>query len=197
MWQEGDELFIVYHRHEYVQDAPGGDYYYPSTGWYHTRYVAIDRVEWVKNKDGLEVMRCVGPTSSIQPIDYVFGQTPYDNIASDAFITVSSGENVSALTDELLLVYEIDKDIIKEFTATKEVTITLSFDDYRIISGLLIYNSKYYDKLFKSIKKIEFDCIIGQKFATAYIDNLKYFDDYYDPVKKVTYTGGASVADFD
>ena len=197
MWQEGDELFIVYHRHEYVQDAPGEDYYYPSSGWYHTRYVAVDRVEWVKNKDGLEVMRCVGPTSSVQPIDYVYGQTPYDNIITDATITVSSGENVSALSDELLLVYEIDKDIIKEFTTTEEVTITISFDDYRTISGLLIYNSMYYEKLFKSVKKIEFESIVGQKFVTTYINNLAYPDDYYDSVKKVTYPGGAAVADFD
>lgn len=204
MFYEDGKMFIIYHRHEYVYSITDGNWYYPNTygkgsSAYKTRYVAIDRVEWVKNSNGLDVLAMMGPTSTVQPLLYETGATKYDNIISDATVTVDNAtvsSNLTALTDNLLLTYEATSSFIKEFTATGKVTIKISFDDYRLVTGLSIYNSKYYNKLFDSVEKIEVDCLNGNKFGTGYINNLTYPTQYYNDTTKQAYQGSPLVVDF-
>lgn len=72
-------------------------------------------------------------------------------------------------------------DYVKEYTADKTTTITLTFADYREVTGLMIYNSKFYDRAFIDVKRIEFDCrsADGKFDGTAYIDNLAFNWDFY------------------
>ncbi len=194
--QVNGQMYIVYHRHVYTQSADGLNYQYPvAEGQYKPRYVTIDKVEWVKNANGLEVMRMV-PTTSVQSKFYGLGSN-YDNIIGDATIKVSSGQNAEYLTDGLILAYDMDKAYFGEFTATQSVTITISFDTYRTVAGLMVYNSKYYDSMFTSIARVEFDSVKDGVFKTAYAENISYSDAYYDSVKGLSYPGGASVMDFD
>lgn len=178
-----DELFIVYHEH--VARETGG------TG---PRDIAVDRVKVVKNGKGDSVLYCNGPTWSLQPrIDTYSG---YKNLALEATVKASTGENVEALTDDLLSIYT-NNTFVKEFEAEKTTTITMSFDDYKEISAIMIYNSKTFVNSFVDIKRIEFDYQDADGEGTAYIENLAFDWDFYkmESINEMR-PGGSSVAVF-
>lgn len=165
----GDELIMVYHR----LTALGT----------HNRCPATDRVKWVKNNDGMLVLHVNGPTEGLQPRLYCTGATKYDNIASDAKVSVS-GKNhndVSYLTDDLISVNSEDYcPFIKEFEfSDKSITITFTFDDYRTLRALMMYNSRDYEKAFNEVARIEMDALVNGKKTTLCINNLQFYWDMY------------------
>ncbi|NMA67200.1 MAG: family 43 glycosylhydrolase [Clostridiaceae bacterium] len=179
----GDEMFIVYHAH--IDREKGGS----------ERAIAIDRVCITTNDKGEEVLYVNGPTWSLQPRPVLYSD--YKNIASDAKVSATNGSNVEALTDGLLSLYK--QSFVKEFETDKTTTITLDFGDYREITGLMIYNSKNYEKAFPEVTNIEFDFVNDElpNGAIAYINNLKfnwkmYKNEYADEMRP----GGSAVAIF-
>lgn len=157
----GNELVMAYHSH--IDPNIGGA----------NRSYAFDRVQIIKNAKGDEILYVNGPTTSLQPrFEEISG---YKNIASDAEVTVSRGDNKEALTDGLLSIYS-QIDFVKEYETEKTSTITLDFGEYREISGLMIYNSKVFEKAFPEISHIEFDFIADgmKEEQTAYIDDLQF-----------------------
>jgi hypothetical protein len=162
----GDELLIVYHRHNDISVDV------------HNRYPATDRLVWVKNNLGMTVLHANGPTSSIQPKFYGNGSTEYDIISDDATATVSgSGHNSpSLLNDNVISTLRSELEPhVKEFEFTDDsVVITLTFSSYREITALMIYNSRDYYKTFYEIKKIELDFIKDGVEGVAVINNLLF-----------------------
>ncbi len=178
-----DEIWMIYHEH-----------YDREMGGLGERDVAVDRVVWTKNSDGLDVLYCNGPTWSLQPRSAKHSQ--YKNIAGEAKLKTSAGENSEALTDGMLAIYS-NIGYVKEFEAEKDVTITLSFEDYREVTALMVYNSKTFEHSFVDVKRIEFDFEYEGQKGMAYIDNLKFDWDFYK--MSTTFAmrpGGSAVAVF-
>lgn len=186
--QVGEELFIFYHE---KAERDGSD----TEFW--ARFIAKDRVSFVENGNGQEVMVTNGPTWSLQPQAKAISE--YQNIASEAFVSATSGQNVNALTDGILSMYQ-NIDFVKEFeTSQNTTTITLDFGKYREISGLMIYNSKSYNNAFKNISRVEFE-FLDEKFTNriTYIDNLEFdWASYKNANTNVMRPGGSAVATFE
>ena len=183
--QAGEELLIVYHQQE---DRLLGD------SWIRT--LAMDRISFVKNSNGQEVMVTNGPTWSLQPQLEIASQ--YKNIAPEAKVKASNGENVKALTDEVLSIYK-GVNFVKEFETKKDTTITITFDEYREVTGLMVYNSKWFEKAFMYIDRVEFDFKNEDvpQGATADIKNLEFdWQSYVQNNRIDMRPGGSAVAVF-
>ena len=190
----GDEMLIVYHRHFNLALNE------------HNRYPATDRLVWVKNSLGMTVLHANGPSSSLQPKFYGNNSTKYDIISGDATVTVDAkkdGVDVSGdagiLNDGVVsyLSSELEPHIKEfEFTSDKSV-ITLTFDSYRDITAIMVYNSRDYNKTFSNVKLIEMDFIKDGVEGTAFIKDLAF--DWNMNVQKCGYkmrAGGSAVAVF-
>lgn len=184
-------LYIIYHSH-YNRLAGTG-----------VRGSCFDPIVWTKNADGQEIMHCNGPTYSLQPKAGPDAQ--YKNVAGEATITTNEkNADPAALNDGIIRFFSWDN-FIKEFECgKKKTTITLSFDDYRTIRAIMIYNSYDYQKHFENIDKIEFDAIKTidgkEKKITALIENLKFDVDRYinaeEEGAEFMRPGGAAIAEF-
>jgi hypothetical protein len=184
--QAGDELMIVYHQQE--NRLTGGSW---------IRALAMDRITFVDNGKGQEVMVANGPTWSLQPQLEIASE--YRNIALEATVKANKGNNVEALTDGALSMYK-KIDFVKEFeTTAKNTTITLTFDDYREVKGLMVYNSKWFEKAFMHIDRVEFDFKNEDvpEGATTYIENLPFdWQSYVKGSRDDMRPGGSAVAVF-
>lgn len=178
----GEEMFVVYHEH--INPNGGGQ-----------RAAAADRVHIVQNNDGLPVLYVNGPTVGLQP---KLDDTEYKNIASEAEVSVSAGENTGALTDGLFTVYRFI-DYVKEYQTQERAVITLKFAEPREVTGIMFYNSRYFENTFFNIARIEFDFTDTEQnySGTAYIENLAFdWDRYCPPGTESMRSGGSAVAAF-
>ena len=160
----GDQLWIMYHRHDDFVAAGAA------------RNPGIDEIKWITIKDingnDLDVMYANGPTSTVQPKIEAFSD--YRNIADEA--TVSGAENVSYLTDGLLSLYKYGDptfmEYIKETEITETTTFTFDFDTERNIRAVMVYCSKSENKLFENISRIEFISEENGEEIHRYIDDV-------------------------
>ena len=134
----------------------------------------------------------------------------YKNIAESAKVTATGGDDetdVKYLNDGLIA-YNTFNDYIGQFTTKKGTTITLSFDDYRAIRSVMIFNSNYLETMFETVSRIEFDFVktdVNGKdvTGTAYIADLKFdkdkFTTHWDPEENenVARPGGSVAVEFD
>lgn len=187
------QLYIIYHKHNDPNE--GGT----------ARHVAVDRVNWVTIEDmfgeELDVMYVNGPTTSIQRMpDFA---SEYKNIAPEAKVSATNlkeDSSVDYLVDGLQSIYksaneEFISNYVKETEFTGETVITLSFDDYRDIKALMIYNSKWMESAFYDIYRIEFDCLdsSGNKVKKV-IRNLQFDWNAYTSTDDIDVIRGASPA---
>ena len=137
-----DEIYIVYHAHWDTVTHTG------------QRGFAADRIYLTKNNDGQLVMQCNGPTATVMPL--IGKDMEYKNIAQDATVTATKckKDTIGYLNDGEIAVYSF-VDFVKEFESTGESKITMTFDDYRTVRALMVFNSKDSDRIFHSIEKIE------------------------------------------
>jgi len=144
-------------------------------------------------------MKCNGVTSSVQPLSFETGATPYKNIISDASISVSSANqtaNESALTDNLLQIFKVEEGYINEFNFKVNATVTATFSEYRRVSAIAIYNSRCYEKAFDRVDILVDgirDGVIGKFTASGIV----FSEDYYDTAKGVIYPAGTLMVDLD
>ncbi len=125
--EAGDELWIVYHRHAGI---------YHGIGW--SRPAAADRVNFVTNADGLEVMVANGPSKTLmwKPES----ASDYSNLTSEAQITANQGTGVQYLSDEVLPMYDFVTE--RKYSADGgKVTITMKWDEPVEVSSVMIYNA--------------------------------------------------------
>lgn len=194
----GGQYYIVYHKHNSVSE--GGS----------SRHVAVDEIEWITVKDAqgndLDVMYANGPTTSVQPLPEFASE--YKNVASEAEVSATSlsgDSSVSCLTDGLLSVNrfannDMVETYVKETCFTAETTITLTFDDYKTIRALMIYNSKNMESAFYNIERVEFDCRLEDgTLATKYIDGLVFDWDAYTSTDDIDVIrpAASAIAEFD
>ena len=185
--QHNGKTYIVYHQH--INKDASGD-----------RAISMDEIKWIKNQNGEWIMYCNGVTKSPQ----LRLDCGYRNIADKATVSVSNDANgtKASLTDGLISATS-ELDFVKEFTATANTVISLDFGGYRSVRGLMIYNSREYEKAFTSVRRIEFDFTgtkDGQKVTgTAYIDNLAFNQEYFYDLYGTTYIrpGTAAIAEFE
>lgn len=185
--QCGDELFIAYHTFKNRTSISDG------------RALALDRIIWTKNSDGVNVMHTNGPTWSVQPLpEFLSG---YKNIASEATVTANSTKSDSKteyLTDGLVKYKEFD--LVTEWTANGgQSVITLTWDAFKTVRGIMIYNSYDYLKTFVSVNKVEFEYKKADgKTAIAVINNLPFDWDWNcEADASFMRPGGAAIAEFD
>lgn len=152
------ELYIVYHAHWDKVNKTG------------QRGFQADRVFFTENNNGQMIMQCNGPTVVSMPI---MGPTAeYKNIAEDAEVTANKckEDSIQYLNDgKIATISYID--FVKEFESEGKSKITLTFEEYRKVRALMIFNSKDSDYLFDQVKKIKLYCEDG---TTAVIHDLKF-----------------------
>ena len=182
----GNEFFIGYHTFKDRNSIAGG------------RALAVDKVLWTTNQDGVPVMHTNGPTWSVQPLpEFISG---YKNIATSATITASntaSGSDVKLLNDELVKYQE--HDLVTEYRANEgQSVIKLSWKDWKTVRGIMIYNSYEYFDTFNQIDKIEFTVMNSRGTSeTATITNLQYDWDWFAEFDwDFVRPGGAAIAEF-
>jgi hypothetical protein len=111
----------------------------------------------------------------------------YRNIAQEAQIkaTNAAGDVPASVLNDGLITYTLYHDIVREYEAKKGKTvITLTFEDYRAIRAIQVFNSKETEKRFEQIDRIELDFTFtdgdGKEIIDkAFMSNLKYDFDRY------------------
>ncbi len=179
------KTYIVYH----TQDTPAGR---------GNRVIAMDEIKWVKNNNGETVMYVNGPSATPQ----IRLNNGYSNIADKANVTIDNNKNTYLNDGVIASSHEVD--YVKKVEINKGVTtIKLDFQKYRTIRALLIYNSNDYETAFKSVRRIEFDFTKKQNGqvikGTAYIDNLKFNENYFYELYGQNYIlpASAAIAEFE
>ena len=169
----GDKMYIAYQT--LVDRAGSGS---------GPRGICVDEVKFITNDKGQKLLYTNGPTYS--PMPKIGPDAQYRNIAESATVTATNGEagmDAKYLNDGLLtatLVHEI----VKEYDAKKGKTeITLTFDDYRTVRAIMVFNSKWAERLFDEVSRIELDFVKTKDgkdvTGTAYMSGLKFEKDRY------------------
>jgi len=182
----GEELFIAYHTFKDRNSIAGG------------RALAVDKVVWTKNSQGVDVMHTNGPTWSVQALpESVSG---YKNIAPLATVTANNtaeDSDVAFLTDEIIKYQEYD--LAEEYTANEgKSTIKLEWEKAKTARAIMIFNSYDYLNTFVEIEKVEFEYMKKDgTFATATIEDLPYdWDWHFESDYEFVRPGGAAIAEF-
>ena len=190
----GDQLFMVYHRHNDAVIAGGA------------RNPAIDELKWitVKDKDGndLDVLYSNGPTCTVQP--KIEAYADYVNIADEA--TVSGSEDAGYLTDGLLSIYKYANpdfmQYVQETTITETTTFTFDFADARSVRAVMVYNSKMETNAFNNIARVELICEENGEETVRFIKDIRFGSENfqtndYDGSIYYIISGAAAYAEFD
>ena len=190
----GEQLYIVYHRHNDPVAAGAA------------RNPAIDEVKWItiKDKDGkdLDVMYVNGPTCTVQPKVEAYAE--YVNIADEAKVTGS--EDAAFLTDGLLSTHKQgNADFLKDVQETsisKETTFTFEFDKARAVCAIMVYNSKNEASSFTNVSEVKLICEENGEEVIRYIEEIKLSKECYQESEldgSVFYAtpGAAAYAEFE
>lgn len=167
------KLYICYHRHTVPNSIA------------HGRVLAIDEIKWVTIKDGngddLDVMYVNGPTVTVQPT--IRTDAEYRDISEKGTMTLVSGKLVSGSSldymNDGLLSYNLkfNQDFlnkyVKETEITKTSTFEIAFAQSESVRGLMVYNSKDQNKIFRSVKDVELLTEENGVEKTYYISELK------------------------
>ncbi len=182
----GDEMFIGYHTFKNRNDISGG------------RALAVDKIVWTKNHDGVEVMHTNGPTYSVQALpESVSG---YKNIAPSATVTASNtadDSNKALLTDGLVKYQE--PDLVKEYHAKPGTSvINLSWDTFKTVRAIMIFNSYDYEKTFVDVKSVELTVKNASgNTEVVKINNLEFDWDFHAELDwEFMRPGGSAIAEF-
>ncbi len=187
--KNGDELWIVYHRHNSTFEYALGD----------GRSICVDRVNFVTNADGLDVMVANGPSKSLQWLpEHISG---YENLAESAKVSINTGSGAQYLNDLILPMYS-SQDNSFMIAENEDVVITLTWEQPVRVSSVMIYNSKILDNAFSKISDIRFKLEEQPQWASkdyeyAVIRDLKFPDAYYDEETSQYIACSPAVAEFD
>lgn len=182
----GDELFIAYHT------------FYDRMTVVNGRALAFDKVIWTENSSHMEVLHTNGPSWSVQPLPASL--SGYKNLAPQAHVTADNteeGSDTALLTDGLVKYQEYD--LVEEYQAKAgKSTITLEWDDFKTVRGLLVYNSWDFYSAFDKIEKVEMEYKKADgSTGTVTINNLAFDEDWHvDSEYEMMRPGGAAIAEF-
>lgn len=168
--QNESELWIIYGRHN---STKGCD----DAGW--GRGISVDRLNFVKNSDGVDALTANGPSITLQWLpENVSG---YQNLAQTAEITISGGSGADYLTDGVLPYYTFTRN--KVMSATGDVTITMKWNQPVSVSSVMVYNSYRIENAFSKISGMKFKLADDSSwtdwnYENAVIENLEFPDRY-------------------
>ncbi len=179
----GHHSFIKYNGKLYIAYQGIYNRKYPTHG--SQRGVCVDEVKFVTNGDGQKLLYANGP--SYAPMPLIGDDAAYRNIAQEAQIkaTNAAGDVPASVLNDGLITYTLYHDIVREYEAKKGKTvITLTFEDYRAIRAIQVFNSKETEKRFEQIDRIELDFTFtdgdGKEITDkAFMSDLKYDFDRY------------------
>lgn len=172
-FEANGKLYICYHRHTLPNSIAEG------------RVLAIDEIKWVtiqdKNGNDLDVMYVNGPTVTVQPT--IRTDAEYRDISEKGTVSLVNGEIASDSSldylNDGLLSYNLNfnqeflNKYVKETEITTTTTFEMTFAQTENVRGIMIYNSKYQDKIFRSIKDMEFLTEENGVEKTYYISELQ------------------------
>jgi hypothetical protein len=200
LYAEGDWSWASGTGHCSVVDKDGQSYlfYHAHTDRVNgnsSRGVAMDELNWVKNGNGVLVPVVNGPSYALLP------KTTEEckNIAREATVQASglkSDSEASYLNDGIIPNHDVAFLKECEFEGGKNGTITLSFDDYREVVAISVFNSRDFDKMFNKITNIEVEFYdeTAKKSRTASTGALTFdWDRYYTIDGKVIPCGSISI----
>ena len=182
--EKDGKQFIVYHAHT---DRVTGN---------SSRAIGFDEVVWVTNGDNLLIPHVNGASYAYMP--QTTGE--WSNIAPDAKVeadNVKEGSDVKYLNDGAVMIHE--DGIISEFVmGSGATTITLTFEDWREVRALFIFNSGNFDFSFNRVEKVEFNFKDDEAkvTGTAYTSNLDFYWDKYYSSDGEYIPGGGFVIEF-
>lgn len=159
--KEGKD-YIVYHAHQTNTNE-------------FTRGIAKDEIHWTKNKDGIDVMVCNGPSYALLP--NTSGE--YKNIVNQVNISSKNDNNTLVYLYDGIVLYH-DLPFLNEAKFKKgEEKIIIGFGDNVAISSISIFNSFYEELRLDKIDNIKFKCN-NKAIETGPIifDIEKYTDKY-------------------
>ncbi len=179
--KSGDDIWIIYHRHDSIYS-------------YRDRVVCADRVNFVQNSEGIDVLTTNGPSLGLTwRSEELSG---YANLAKDAKITVKGGDNAQYLNDEVIPVYSVTEDM--QVTYDEDIVITLKWDEPVDVSAVMIYNANLAVNAFSKVSDIRFKTteVSGGQSLWKVIQDLEVPARYYDDETTIYMTGAPAVADF-
>ncbi len=184
--EKDGEMYMIYHRHASI---------YAMT----TRAICTDRIGWIQNKDGLDVLACNGPSDSLQWLSEDI--SGYKNLAQTADIGVSSGKGVEYLSDKVIPFTSGLQDCVLQ-SEEDDVKITYKWDEPVSISSVMIYNGLDVNYAFSNISEIRFTLAEKPEWASkdytyAVIKDLKFPSLYWDKESEKYVAGAPAVAEFD
>lgn len=189
------KLYIMYHAH--YDRVYGGS----------LRGMCVDEIKFFTRPDGQKLMIANGPTYA--PMPKIGPDAEYKNIAESATVKATNaaeGSDASALNDGLLSITTYH-DFIPEYLTEKGTTkITLTFDDYRAIRAIMVFNSKYLETAFGSIDRIELDYKLtdengAEQTGTAYMEDVLFdmekYTTQWEDEENFARPGGSVTVEFD
>jgi len=193
--QKGNELWIIYHRHDSIFGY--------GSGW--GRSICADRLNFVTNAEGEEVLTANGPSKSLQWRSE--SASGYVNLAQSAEVSISRGSGIQHLTDEILPFYTVTQDavlksVIGEKEREEDTVITLKWDEPVSVSSLMIYNAKDVNYAFSKVADVRFKLAeqpewASKKYDYAVIKDLEHPDRYYNKESKEYISCSPAVAEFE
>lgn len=172
------KLYMVYHR---LRDRTNKD-----------RGHSVNEIKWVTIEDidgnQLDVMYANGPNATVMPkFDFC---SEYTNIAGQKGTAIElekgkleEGSDLSALNDGLLSAWknntEFNEKYIKETTITETSTFKISFNSVKTVRAVMVYDSRFDEKVFYKIPEIKLTCVENGKTVKKVIRNLELTEDQY------------------
>ena len=180
------ELFMLYHRHDSIYTMSG-------------RAICADRVNWVTNQDGLEVLAANGPSKSLQWIPE--GISGYRNLTKDASVSTSTGQGIEYLTDGYVPFNGVFADYVLKAEG-EDVTVHFKWDEPVKVSSIMIYNGQEVSRAFSKVSDIRFKLAERPEWATkdyayAVIKDLELPRFYWNAETEEYIAGAPAVAEFD
>lgn len=158
----GDELYIVYHSFFNDRDVDGG------------RKPAVDKIAWVKNSEGIEVMQVNGPTTTPQPLPEEL--SGYKNLALNASIDCDNGAgNLSTdlLHDGYIPLHRLTP--VNEYILNDgESTITISLNSIKNVKAILVYTSVKDSMRLSQLDSVTLEGEETYTFKDVELDDSKY-----------------------
>lgn len=183
-----NEPYIVYHAH---QDRERTDGSKPSF-----RYIAMDKIYFIRNIKGQEIMYVNGPTWSLQPLpSWISG---CNNLMLDANITATNLYGNSSPEYMRDGVFKNHKNnFVYPSCFKKSTEIKIKFKKLCEIKGIMIYPSFENEMWFKNIKSIDFKGVIAGITGEWNVNNIPFDTiSYFDSKKNTVRPGGSYLVTF-
>ena len=138
----GDDLYIGYHT--FLNDTDISE----------SRKIKFDKVKYVVNQDGLEVMYVNGPTVNLQPLPSKISGYENKALAAKTYVSnINENSNKYWLNDDTIMMHE--ECLVKETIFNRgNSNITLLWDEYVDAKAIMVYNSREWTTAFTQIDNI-------------------------------------------